>query len=62
VTGYRFLFDRDAAKAASLFPAGRVVTFENVGLPENARDSAVVRVACDRKCIVVTVRALARLS
>lgn len=52
--GYKFLFDRDAAKAANLFPIGRVVTLEQVGLPENAKDAEIVRVACNRHCIVVT--------
>ena len=54
VTGYKFLIDRDAAKAAQFFPARRIVTLQDIGLPENARDSEIVRMACDRKCIVVT--------
>ncbi|MGA3317566.1 MAG: hypothetical protein ABSC64_14135 [Candidatus Korobacteraceae bacterium] len=48
------MFDRDAAKAAELFPAQRVVMLEDVGLPETATDSEIVRAACDRKFIVVT--------
>ncbi len=54
MTGYRFLFDRDAAKAAELFPPQRVVMLADVGLPEVAKDSEIVRAACDRKCIIVT--------
>ncbi len=54
MTGYRFLFDRDAAKAAKLFPAQRVLMLGDLGLPETASDAMIVRAACDRKCIVVT--------
>ena len=54
MNGYRFLFDRDAEKARVLFPNSRVLTLADVGLPENARDSEIVRIACNRQCIIVT--------
>jgi hypothetical protein len=37
--GYKFLFDRDAAKSSGLFPTKRVWTLAKVGLPEDADDS-----------------------
>jgi hypothetical protein len=51
---YGFLFDRDVSKAASFFPAKRVRTIEQVGLPENATDSEIVRKASDLGLIIVT--------
>src|SRR5262249_51879943 len=54
MSDYRFLFDRDVEKAANLFPAKRVLTLADVGLPENAVDAAIVRKASDRRCTIVT--------
>jgi len=51
---YGFLFDRDVSKAASFFPAKRVWTMEQVGLPENATDSEIVRKASDLGLTIVT--------
>jgi hypothetical protein len=40
---YGFLLDRDVTKAASLFPAKRVHTIEEVGLPQDATDAKIVQ-------------------
>lgn len=54
MTGHRFLFDRDAAKAQGLFPKRRSVSMADVGLADNATDRAIVERACSDKYIVVT--------
>ena len=51
---YRFLFDRDASKAASLFPARRTRTIGDVGLPEKAKDSAIVEQAWEMEARIIT--------
>ena len=51
---YRFLLDRDVSKAASLFPARRTRTVADVGLPENAKDAAIVERAWELEAIIVT--------
>lgn len=54
VKPYRFLLDRDVSKAASLFPARRTRTIADVGLPENAKDAAIVEKAWNLEAIIVT--------
>ena len=56
VRPYRFLVDRSVAKAGSLMPAsaGRVLHLQDVGLPENAADSAIVELAADEQTIIAT--------
>jgi hypothetical protein len=51
---YGFLFDRDVAKAASLFPASRCRTIADAGLPDNATDAEIVQKAWDLRLIIVT--------
>ena len=51
---YRFLLDRDVSKVDSLFPARRTRTVANVGLPENAKDAAIVEKAWELETIIVT--------
>jgi hypothetical protein len=51
---YGFLFDRDVTKAASFFPAKRVRTIEQVGLPNNATDAKIVQKAWDLRLTIVT--------
>lgn len=51
---YRFLIDRSANSAAVLFAGKRVRTLEKVGLPENASDAEIVRIAWEHRCIMVT--------
>jgi len=54
VTSYRFIFDNDSRKAAEFFPRRRIVTLEQAGLTSKASDREIVRVAADRKWIIVT--------
>jgi hypothetical protein len=56
VRPYRFLVDRSVAKAGSLMPAsaGRVLHLRDIGLPENAADSAIVESAADEQTIIAT--------
>jgi predicted nuclease of predicted toxin-antitoxin system len=54
MTSYSFLLDRDAAKTASLFPRKRTRTIAQIGLPENASDREIIRMACEREFIIVT--------
>jgi hypothetical protein len=54
VLDYGFLLDRNAAKAASLFPKKRTQTIEQVGLLENATDAQIVRKAWDLRLTIVT--------
>jgi hypothetical protein len=51
---YAFLFDRDASKAASLFPEKRTKTLADIGLSESAADSKIVREAWHRRLTIVT--------
>jgi Domain of unknown function (DUF5615) len=51
---YRFLIDRSSARASELFPSRRVRSLEDVGLPENASDAAIVEKAWEQECIIVT--------
>ena len=51
---YGFLLDRDVSKTASLFPRRRLKTLADVGLPETARDSEIVREAWERGLTIVT--------
>jgi hypothetical protein len=51
---YRFLLDRDVQAVADALPASRVLTLEKVGLPTTASDDAIIDVACERRCIIVT--------
>jgi hypothetical protein len=51
---YGFLFDRDVSKASSLFPASRVRTVAEAGLPDDATDAAIVRKAWELRLTVVT--------
>jgi hypothetical protein len=52
--GYRFIFDNDSRKASAFFPRGRIVTLEKAGLTQKASDREIVKVASDRKWIIVT--------
>jgi hypothetical protein len=51
---YAFLFDRDASKAASLFPRKRTKTLADIGLSESAADSKIVREAWQRGLTIIT--------
>ena len=51
---YRFLLDRDVSKVVSLFPARRTRTIADVGLPEAAKDAAIVQKAWELEAIIVT--------
>ena len=51
---YRFLLDRDVSKAVALFPARRTRTVSDVGLPERAKDAAIVEKAWELEAIIVT--------
>jgi hypothetical protein len=51
---YGFLIDRDVVKAVSLFPSKRTSTTLEMGLPENASDAEIVKLACERQRIIVT--------
>lgn len=51
---YRFLIDRSADSVRTLFPRKRVHTLERLGLPEDASDARIVRVAWQKRCILVT--------
>jgi len=51
---YRFLIDRSSARARELLPSRRVRSLEDVGLPENASDEAIVAKAWEQECIIVT--------
>jgi hypothetical protein len=51
---YAFLFDRDASKAASLFPKKRTKTLAAIGLSERAADSKIVQEAWRRYLTIVT--------
>jgi hypothetical protein len=44
----------DVSKAASLFPARRTRTVAEVGLPETAKDAAIVEKAWELEAIIVT--------
>ena len=54
MTGHKFLFDRDAAKAKELFPKRRSVSMADVGLAENATDRDIVERACGGGFTIVT--------
>jgi hypothetical protein len=56
VSPYRFLIDRSTAKAGALFPdpRRRVLYLHDVGLAENAPDSAIVERASEFQSIIVT--------
>jgi hypothetical protein len=54
VNRYGFLVDRDVAKAADLLPRKRTHTTVEAGLSENADDDAIVKLAWERKWIIVT--------
>jgi hypothetical protein len=49
-----FLLDRDVSKTASLFPKKRTKTLADIGLPESAADSIIVREAWERGLTIVT--------
>jgi len=55
VPPYRFLMDRDVAKAGALIAASnRVLHLADLGLPEHAADSDIVERAADEYAIIVT--------
>jgi len=51
---YGFLLDRDVSKAASLFPRKRTKTIADIGLPQNATDTEIVKAAWERQLTIVT--------
>ena len=51
---YGFLLDRDVSKAASLFPKKRTKTIADIGLPQNATDTEIVKAAWERQLTIVT--------
>lgn len=51
---YGFLLDRDVSKAASLFPKKRTKTIADIGLPQNAADTEIVKAAWERQLTIVT--------
>jgi hypothetical protein len=54
VTGYRFLFDCNVTKIASMFPVKRRLALSDLQLPNDASDAQIVEAAQGRRLIIVT--------
>ena len=54
MTSYKFIIDNDCRNAARFFPSRRIVSLEKGGLSARASDCEIVKVASDRRWIIVT--------